>query len=358
MNDLLSKYHRRIKDHNLVADPQQEEAIALFEKLLVPTSSKKTLLSKKQSAAKQGIYLYGPVGRGKTMLMDLFYDFLPANTKKKRIHFHAFMIGVHEYMHTHRGDKVDDMLPRYAKEIAKDVKYLCFDEFHVTDVADAMILDRLFTALFAQGLIVVLTSNFTPESLYEGGLQRDRFIPFIDLLEERLYVHQLDGGQDYRRRLLEGHRLYLWPLGAESAAEFEKLFSNMTQGQPSVPQTLHVKGHRLEIPATVGPIARCSFHDLCEKPLGAEDYITLASQFQVLFLENIPQLGEAKRNEAKRLMLLVDVLYEHRRLIIATADAPPEKIYAGHDHSFEFDRTISRLTEMQSPAYSQNMAKM
>lgn len=361
MPDLLQIYRQRIEAYNLIADEKQEAAIALLEGMLLATKtpSHKEFNIKDfvpsglrgKNPEKQGIYLHGPVGRGKTMLMDLFYEALPANSKKQRIHFHAFMIKVHEYMHAHLGDKVDDTLPRYAKEIAKKTKILCFDEFHVTDVADAMILGRLFTALFDQGLTIILTSNFPPDSLYAGGLQRDRFIPFIDLLKKRLHIHYLDNGQDYRRRILEGHRLYLHPLGAAANQEFQHLFTDMTQGHKPVPQTLTVKGHNLEIAQTVGPIARCSFADLCGKALGAEDYITLASQFQVLFLENIPVLSEAERNEAKRLMLLVDILYEHRRLLIVTAEAPPEKLYTGQDHAFEFERTISRLTEMQSPAY-------
>jgi cell division protein ZapE len=288
------------------------------------------------------------------MLMDLFFSQVPATIPKRRVHFHAFMIDVHAFLHQSRQAGKDtssgpDMaLIRFAENLARDVRVLCFDEFHVTDVADAMILSRLFTALFDRGLVVVMTSNWPPERLYEGGLQRDRFLPFIALVTSRMAVVALDGPTDYRLRKLEDSGVYFWPLGQPAQDWADGMFMELSGGAPAAPYALDVRGHVLDVPLAARGVARFSFAALCERPVGAEDYLTLARTYHTIILEGIPKLRYDRRNEVKRLMTLVDTLYDTGTRLVVTADAPPEKLYFGTDHGFEFERTVSRLLEMQS----------
>lgn len=297
----------------------------------------------------RGVYIHGPVGRGKSMVMDLFYHALPGTIAKRRVHFHEFMIEVHNVLHQARlrGD-ADSALLNFAAQLRRDVRVLCFDEFHVVDVADAMILSRLFTALLDRGLVVVATSNWPPEKLYEGGLQRDRFLPFIDLVRARMDVVSLAGPVDYRMRVLEDNGVYRWPLGESAHHWADRLFTELSGGAPVQPDHLTVKGRVIDVKATAGGVARFSFAQLCERPLGAEDYLAIAHRYPVVFLESVPKLRYDRRNEAKRLMILVDALYDNGTQLVVTADAPPEKLYFGSDHEFEFQRTVSRLIEMQS----------
>jgi cell division protein ZapE len=303
----------------------------------------------------RGVYLHGGVGRGKSMLMDLFFDTLPETVKKRRVHFHAFMIEVHNALHEARqkardsGGVTDSALLHFADRVAGEADVLCFDEFHVVDVADAMILGRLFTALLEKNVVVVATSNWPPDRLYEGGLQRDRFQPFIDLVKARFDIVALEGPLDYRLRLLEENGVYFWPLGEPAHQWADRLFTELTGGAPVVRQELNVKGRVIEALRTSrSGVARFTFSELCERPVGAEDYLAIAMHFHTVFLEGIPKLRYDRRNEAKRLMILVDALYEKDTRLVVTADAPPEKLYFGHDHAFEFERTVSRLLEMQS----------
>lgn len=300
-----------------------------------------------------GVYLHGGVGRGKSMLMDLFFDAVKKEKKSRRVHFHAFMIETHEWLHAQRGRRVDNLLPAYARDVAKNVEVLCFDEFFVTDVADAMILSRLFTALFERGVAIVVTSNWVPERLYEGGLQRDLFLPFIALLKERMDVVHLDSERDYRAVFEQDRNMYFWPLGHGASEKADDLFAGLTDCAPPEKEILKVKGREICIRAANG-VARCPFSQLCEQPRGAEDYIRIADKYHTLFLEGVPKLGYDRRNEAKRFMSLVDVLYDKGRHLVVTADAPPDRLYSGHDHAFEFDRTVSRLREMQSSAYGRS----
>ena len=302
----------------------------------------------------RGAYIHGPVGRGKSMLMDLFYQAVPDGIPKRRVHFHEFMIGVHDFLHQDRQRQKgpsggpDQALMAFAEQLSRDVKVLCFDEFHVTDVADAMILSRLFTALLDRGMVVVATSNWPPDKLYEGGLQRDRFLPFIDLVKSRMSIVHLDGGVDYRLRKLERDGVYFRPLGPAARDWADAMFFELSGGVPPHPVELTVKGRVVPVPFAARGVARFTFSDLCEKPLGAEDYLTIAREFHTVFLEGIPKLRYDRRNEAKRLMIFVDTLYDFGTLLVVTADAPPDKIYDGDDHAFEFQRTVSRLLEMQS----------
>ncbi|MBK9562870.1 MAG: AFG1 family ATPase [Micavibrio sp.] len=358
-----NRYKESLEKGNLKPDKAQEAALRSFQRLHEQLSEKpKNLVQKilrpKNREALRGIYIYGGVGRGKSMLMDLFYKSLPSTLKKRRVHFHEFMIEVHDYIHTRREDEgfdegIDGVLPALAARIAERAKVLCFDEFHVTDVADAMILGRLFTALFEWEVVIVATSNWPPDKLYEGGLQRDRFLPFIALLKSKMEVIHLDSPNDYRTLFLQTEGSYFWPLGDNSSARVKELFIKLTDGITPREETLQVKGRDIPVIAAKG-VAWFTFSQLCEQPLGAEDYLKIATSYHTVFLENLPKLNYDRRNEAKRLMTLIDALYENRNRLIVTADAPPDKLYQGHDHEFEFQRTVSRLLEMQSKEYLNN----
>ncbi len=363
----LELYQKRIKDGALKPDPVQEKAIASLQRLYKelmkaheekPKSwfEKVTGLAKRGKDVPMGLYMHGGVGRGKSMVMDLFYECLPDDISKCRIHFHAFMIDVHDYMHARRKDEsisedMDSALPALAEHIAGRSRVLCFDEFHVTDVADAMILGRLFTALFARDVVVVATTNWEPDRLYEGGLQRELFLPFIELLKDKLEIVHLDSPTDYRAQCLSSEGTYFYPLGSETRRQANGVFNTLTDNALADEDEIEVKGRTIKVEATAKGVARFSFSQLCEQPHGAEDYLAIAQKFPTIFLEGVPKLGYDRRNEAKRLMTLIDALYESKTNLVITADAPPDKLYMGHDHEFEFQRTISRLLEMQSPKY-------
>lgn len=355
----LEFYRQRLKDNILRPDPAQEKAAQVLQRLYVDILKKpeaQNFWKKKKKDFIKGVYMHGGVGRGKSMLMDLFFDSLPPEIKKRRVHFHAFMIDVHDYFHSRReaddfSEGIDGALPSLASRLAEMSRVLCFDEFHVTDVADAMILGRLFTALLDRGVIIVATSNWEPDRLYEGGLQRDRFLPFIDLLKSRLEIVHLDGPVDYRLQTLQSEGTYFWPLGEASRQKSDMLFARLTDNAIPQEDSLTVKGRVIPVAQAVKGVARFTFAQLCEQPHGAEDYLAVAQKFHTLFLEQVPTLAYDRRNEAKRLMILIDALYESRTKLIVTADAPADRLYRGHDHEFEFQRTVSRLMEMQSEAY-------
>ncbi len=308
--------------------------------------------------APQGLYLYGGVGRGKSMLMDLFFDTAPVE-RKRRVHFHAFMLEVHERIHRHRQsgkgkDKdrgPDDALPELARALADEAWLLCFDEFHVTNVVDAMILGRLFTALFDQGVVVVATSNWPPDLLYKDGLQRELFLPFIALLKDKLDVLSLDGPTDYRLDRLHGRPVYFWPLGPDTDARMTETFAALTDGAPGSATHLLVQGRRVDIDRAARGVAWVGFWDLCGKPFGAADYLAIATHFHTVLIDDVPTMKDEMRNEAKRFMTLVDALYEHKVNVVVAADGPPERLYPEGTHAFEFERTVSRLMEMQSEDY-------
>ncbi|MCW0182681.1 MAG: cell division protein ZapE [Zavarzinia sp.] len=306
----------------------------------------------------QGLYLYGGVGRGKSMLMDLFFRGA-AVEKKRRVHFHAFMQEVHGAINAHRrlsdAERArrggDDPIPVVARDIAAEARLLCFDEFQVTDVADAMILSRLFHVLWQEQVVVVATSNRAPRELYLGGLNRPLFLPFIDELEATMDVLHLDGARDWRMLRLAGHPVYFTPLGAAATHALDAAFADLTRGAGAAPCTLDVQGRKVVIPHAAYGVARASFNQLCAAALGPADYLTISRAFHTLVLDDVPSLTPEKRNEAKRFVTLIDALYEARTKLVLSAAAPPETLYPAGDGAFEFERTVSRLNEMQSDEY-------
>jgi cell division protein ZapE len=283
------------------------------------------------------------------MLMDAFFAEARV-AKKRRVHFFAFMADVHTRIHARRAEKGDPIAP-VAADIAAETTLLCFDEFHVVDIADAMIIGRLFAALFAAGVIVVATSNRAPDQLYEGGLQRERFLPFIDLLKEKLDVVELDGPRDYRLARFKGRQVYFTPNDERAGAALAAAFADLTDNATPQAETLTVLGHPVEVPRAAKAVAWFRFDELCARALGPSDYLALVARYHTFLLEGIPQLDEDHRNEAKRFNIFIDTLYDSHGNLVASADAPPQALYPAGEGSFEFQRTVSRLMEMQSDAY-------
>jgi cell division protein ZapE len=364
---ILSRYQSMLADGRLEPDEAQRAIVIgldrLAERLEAHRLARKTsalgwLFGKKQPDAPiRGLYLWGSVGRGKTMLMDLFHEELRVQ-RKRRAHFHAFMADVHARVHEWRQKakagavKGNDPIEPVADALAGEAWVLAFDEFSVTDIADAMILGRLFKALFERGVVVVATSNVEPSLLYRNGLNRALFEPFIALIEQRMQVLQLDAKHDYRMEKLAGRKVYHTPAGEAERAALDDAFAALGDGRV-MPRKLDIGGRELVVPRASGGVARLNFDDLCAKPLGSLDFLALARAFHTVVLDEVPRLDFARRNEAKRFITLIDILYEHRVKLICSAEAPPDELYrAGQGHEmFEFDRTISRLTEMQSESY-------
>ena len=292
-----------------------------------------------------GLYMWGGVGRGKSMLMDLLYDLVDA--PKQRRHFHVFMQWVHTEMTQARKAGVDDALAPVAAKLAGQVRFLAFDEMQISDITDAMIVGRLFEALFAQGVVVVTTSNRPPDDLYKDGLNRQLFTPFIALLKEKMVVHELASPTDYRQDKLAGTPSYFTPIDADARQSIADIWQRLSNGM-SETLVLHVKGRQVELPDFHNGAAKAKFFDLCGKPLGAGDYLALADAVRVLILEDIPALSRHNFNEAKRFVTLIDALYEGKVQLICSAAAPPEMLYIEGTGTFEFERTASRLREMQS----------
>jgi len=302
----------------------------------------------------RGLYIHGPVGRGKSMVMDLFFDTAPVS-KKRRVHFHAFMQDVHSRLKTARdkaGDEgADHAIPTLANELIGEATLLCFDEFHVQNIADAMILGRLFGHLFDLGLIMVATTNFPPDRLYEKGLNRDRFLPFIDRLKEELDVVDLAGPSDYRLERLQNLPVYYCPVDSKARAALARIFNLLTDDAEGETEEIEIGSRVLKIPKAARGVALFDFADLCEQPLGAADYLALCERYHTLILEGVPALTWDKHNEARRFMTLVDALYECRVNLVVSAAAEPDALYRAGDGAFEFERTASRLHEMQSREY-------
>jgi cell division protein ZapE len=306
----------------------------------------------------KGLYIYGEVGRGKTMLMDLFYEASPVK-RRRRAHFHEFMIDVHERVHALRqkmkaGEHADqDPIELVAKDLASEAWLLCFDEFHVTDIADAMILGRLFTQMFARGVVVVATSNVAPADLYKDGLNRALFVPFIHMLEERMDIVRLASRTDFRLEKLAGLPVWHVPADAAADAALDDAWRRLARDHDGGAQELPIKGRSIHVPRAAMGVARFSFHDLCEEPLAAADYLRIAHEYHTIILDHIPVMSFDNRNAAKRFIILIDTLYDTNVKLIASAAAEPDALYHADEgyEALEFQRTASRLIEMRSQDY-------
>lgn len=361
------RYNALVDAGTLDVDPAQDVAIdrlqALHDALKNYEPGRRGLFGRTKPAPK-GLYFWGGVGRGKTLLMDIFFN----NTQypaKRRVHFHEFMQETHERIAAWRAadDKIkrrhrgydrkapDDPMPPVAHDIAREAALLCFDEFQVSDIADAMILGRLFEALFQKGVVVVATSNRAPDDLYSDGLNRQLFLPFIARLRGQLEIIELQAAKDYRLAKLEQAPVYYQPLESAAGAAMDAAWANMICGAHERQEQIMVKGRQLIAQRTARGAARFDFNDLCGKPLGAADYIALSRRYGALFIDHIPIMGPDMRNEAKRFVALIDTIYDTRTKLVCSADGEPEMLYQAGDGAFEFERTASRLVEMRSADY-------
>lgn len=339
---------QRIRAGSLSADAAQMQAASKLDALLLRLKAGRKGGFFSRPKPVQGLYLWGGVGRGKSMLMDLFYAEAPVQAM--RVHFHEFMGRVQDRLNVARKrSDVSNPIHPVAKQFAAEARLICFDEFQVTQIADAMILAGLFEELFKRGVTVVATSNRHPDALYKDGLNRHLFLPFIELLKSRSEVFELASERDYRlERLTEAP---VWYTGADGPAALDQAFDRLTLGALPQSCTLTVKGRKVPVTREAAGVARFTFNELCAQPLWAEDYRAIAAMFHTVLLEDIPQLSPAKRNEAARFVTLIDTLYEARVKLVASAQADPEQLYPAGDGSFEFQRTASRLHEMRSIEY-------
>ncbi len=342
--DMLARLEARIVEHRLARK----------------SSSLGWLFGSRKAAEPniRGLYIYGDVGRGKTMLMDFFFEASPV-ARKRRAHFHEFMLDVHERIYEFRqrikaGENPDDdPIKHVAEQLFEEAWLLCFDEFHVTDIADAMILGRLFAQLFARGVVVVATSNVAPDELYKDGLNRALFVPFIRMLEEHMEVLRLDARTDFRLEKLAGLPVWYVPADAAADAALDDAWRRLTGGHDGAAQDLPLKGRTVHVPRAFMGVARFGFHDLCEAPLAAADYLRLGHEYHTVILDHIPVMNFDNRNAAKRFIILIDTFYDLNVKLIASAAAEPDALYRA-DEGFEaqeFKRTASRLIEMRSQAY-------
>lgn len=356
----LALYRARRAMGALLPDPAQELAIeklqSLWRALLSYTPNNgangwraRLGLAPTADPPPHGLYIYGSVGRGKTTVMDMFFEAATLE-RKRRVHFYAFMLEVHERIHHRRREKGDPIAP-VAKQIASEAILLCFDEFDVTDIADAMILSRLFEALFAEGVVVVATSNRAPDDLYKDGLQRDRFLPFIALLKQKLDMLELDAIRDYRLARMLGRQSYFTPADDMAYRALERAFADLTDNTSARSTTLLVQNRFVVVPRAAKEVAWFTFEQLCKQPLGPADYLAICRQYHTIVLEGIPKLRREQRDAAKRFNIFIDTLYEAHGNLICSADASPQELYPAGDGTFEFQRTISRLIEMQSADY-------
>tara|TARA_B100000131_G_scaffold314837_2_gene352298 strand:- start:1526 stop:2587 length:1062 start_codon:yes stop_codon:yes gene_type:complete len=294
----------------------------------------------------KGVYLYGGVGRGKSMMMDIFFHNIKFE-KKRRLHFHDFMKEIHnEIFVTGKKNTDEDPVEIVANNFIKKTILLCFDEMEVKDIADAMILSRLFDKLFSKGLILISTSNQKPENLYKNGLHRERFLPFIKLLNEHMNVSEIEKGKDWRETFLKGKKTWLYPNNSENRKILNRFFDELTKGFIPISEKLQISGREVVIPSSAGGIAKFEFRDICEAHLAAADYIEIADKFKGILIYDIPRLDSTKNNESRRFMWLIDALYDRKCFILASADEEIKKIYVGNQWKFEFERTSSRLLEM------------
>lgn len=362
MKQLFSRYEALVAAGELRADPDQRAAALRLDRLqqeleaVPPRGSTLWRLLRKQPEPPRGLYMWGGVGRGKSMLMDLFFDTVKVQ-RKKRAHFHEFMLDVHARLADARKSETGDPIPPVVESLADEARLLCFDEMVVNNMADAAIMSRLFTGLLEQRVTIVTTSNREPDELYKNGLNRQLFLPFIDLIKAKLDVMTLNGPTDYRRDRLGDARLWHWPNGRAATEALSNAFFRLTdypvEDRAKVPaEDIAVQGSRtLHVPKSLKGVAVFSFKRLCVEARGAPDYLAIARRFHTVILVGIPVLGPENRNEAARFVTLIDALYEYKVKLLASADAEPARLYPEGDGSFEFERTVSRLMEMQSDDY-------
>ena len=370
MTSVLARYEELLAAGELRKDADQRAAVVQLERVqsdLEAGSARKGLLGGllgKKPRPVRGLYMWGGVGRGKSMLMDLFFEDA-APKAKRRVHFHEFMAEIQDRLDTWRkmpeGERKrsqwrvkgagDDPIPPVAKQVAAEAQLLCFDEFQVTQIADAMILARLFDQLFSRGVTMVATSNRVPDDLYKDGINRPLFLPFIQQLKERCDIFHLASDRDYRLDRLIAAPVWYAPLGPEADASLEEVWTRLTSGAHAQHVTLTVKGRKLEVSREAAGVAWFSFEELCARPLYSRDYLTIAANFHTVILRGIPKLDSDKRNEAARFVALIDALYEAKVKLVASAAAEPETLYPEGDGAFEFERTVSRLHEMRSTDY-------
>jgi len=371
---LAARYVARMAVGDIMPDPGQAKVVAALARLEQRIASRRLarktsalgwLFAKREDAIPKvrGLYIHGSVGRGKTMLVDLFYESVSVRKRKRRAHFHEFMADVHARIFQVRSDmkqgriKDGDPIALVAAALYEEAWLLCFDEFHVTDIADAMILGRLFEKLFDLGVVIVATSNVAPQDLYEGGLNRALFLPFIGMIEKHMEVVRIESPTDYRMEKLGGARSWYVPAAHETMPdvdrEMDKIWHRLAGTDGGVPASIAAGGRVLQVPRAGGGAARFTFHDLCGVPLGASDYLRLARAYHTLVIDHIPTLDQDRRNEAKRFITLIDELYEKGVKLVASAQAEPEKLYLGTEgaEAFEWARTVSRLHEMRSDDY-------
>ena len=352
-------YDQLIAAHELKPDPAQQRAAAALDRLAGSIANPGSFFSRLlggRSDGPAGAYLWGGVGRGKSMLMDLAFEHI-AIAPKRRVHFHEFMLETHARLRKARESEEGDPMEPVADEIAAEAKLLCFDEMQVTNPADAMILSRLFGKLVDEGVKIVTTSNRPPRDLYKDGLNRDLFLPFIELVERRMLVVEVNGPTDYRLDRLTGVEVWHVPNGPEATADLSRAFFQLTdypvEDRAKVPsEELDVGGGRtLHVPKSLKGVAVFSFKRLCGEPRGAADYLAIARRYHTVIVVGIPVMGPDMRNEAARFVTLIDAVYEHKVKLLAAADAEPAGLYPAGDGSFEFQRTVSRLEEMRSAEY-------
>ncbi|MDG2056531.1 MAG: cell division protein ZapE [Tateyamaria sp.] len=346
MKNLIAEYNTLVNAGTVTDDAAQKAALPEFERIRAALAAPvKRGFFRKAPTPPKGLYLWGGVGRGKSMLMDFFVSHV--TVPARRVHFHAFMQEIHASMHEARKRGVDDAIAPVATDIAASVRLLAFDEMQITDITDAMIVGRLFEALFAAGVLVVTTSNRVPDDLYKDGLNRQLFLPFISLLKEHMVVWELSSPTDYRQDRLAGSPTYFTPLGSDASAQMNSVWKDFTGGD-TAPLDLLVNGRTVTLSQYRSGVGRANFFDLCAKPLGPADFLVIANACKVLMIDDIPMLSRSNFNEAKRFVTLIDTLYEAQVRLICSAAAKPEMLYLEGEGTFEFERTASRLREMQS----------